>query len=361
MTDYKAKARKYAQQEGLDPYIFQRQIGAESGFNPHAGSPAGAQGIAQIMPGTAKSWGVDANNPDQALQAAARHMAAYVKKYGSYDKALRAYNAGEGAIGSSKGFSETNNYVKRILFNGRDPGVLGKPGSSSVPSVSNIASHASQRGASPGTSSDASGKMSVFDIIERYNDATQPTETNPLSPNGLDEQLQQSNQMLMDAINRQNQPQSSVASLGDTQEVPTIPGSRRGEVIIGSAANRAGAHMDKSIMNFLNDLSTHAGKVTVGTGTNHNQMTVDGNVSDHWDGHAADLPAPIDSRQGDLMAAHALVTAGIPWARAYEMAKKGGLFDVTPESGPYKGHRIQVIWKTNKGGNHHNHVHVGIR
>jgi hypothetical protein len=62
-----------------------------------------------------------------------------------------------------------------------------------------------------------------------------------------------------------------------------------------------------------------------------------------------------------MVAAHALQVAGVPWSQAVRMAQKGGVFNVTPKSGPYKGHRVQVLWKTMVGGNHHNHVHVGIR
>jgi hypothetical protein len=107
----RAKARKY----GLDPDVFERQIQQESGFNPRARSPAGAQGVAQIMPATARGWKVDPMDPKAALDAAARNMAGYVKRYGGYENALRAYNAGPGAIQKSRGYSETNNYVKTIL------------------------------------------------------------------------------------------------------------------------------------------------------------------------------------------------------------------------------------------------------
>jgi hypothetical protein len=115
VADWRQAARRAAKRHSLDPDIFERQINQESGFNPNARSPAGAQGIAQIMPGTAKGWGVDPLNPSQALDAAARNMAAYVRKYGSYENALRAYNAGPGNIKASRGFSETNNYVASIL------------------------------------------------------------------------------------------------------------------------------------------------------------------------------------------------------------------------------------------------------
>lgn len=115
MADYRAYARRRAQIYGLDPDVFEAQIGAESQFRRSARSPAGALGIAQIMPDTARGWGVDPMNPRAALDAAARNMATYVRKYGSVEAALRAYNAGPGAIEASKGYAETNAYVRKIL------------------------------------------------------------------------------------------------------------------------------------------------------------------------------------------------------------------------------------------------------
>jgi hypothetical protein len=114
MPDWRKRTREIAQEEGLDPDIFEAQIKQESGFNPAARSPAGATGIAQIMPDTARGWGVDPNDPEAALRAAARNMVRYVRKYG-VEGALRAYNAGEGAIEKSKNYKETNNYVNIIL------------------------------------------------------------------------------------------------------------------------------------------------------------------------------------------------------------------------------------------------------
>src|SRR5215203_5938491 len=112
---WRQRTRSYAKKYGLDPDIFEAQINAESSFNPNARSPAGAGGIAQIMPGTAKSWGVDPYDPDAALNAAAKNMANYKRKYGSYRVALAAYNAGEGAVAKYNGvppYAETRNYVK---------------------------------------------------------------------------------------------------------------------------------------------------------------------------------------------------------------------------------------------------------
>lgn len=114
MTDFRAIARAAAERHGIDPEIFVRQINAESGFNPRAGSPAGAQGIAQIMPATAKGWGVDPMDPVAALDASARAMSKYVRNYGGWKNALVAYNAGPGRVGKPM-YAETAAYVSRIL------------------------------------------------------------------------------------------------------------------------------------------------------------------------------------------------------------------------------------------------------
>jgi cell wall-associated NlpC family hydrolase len=120
MPNYRRVARRKARKYGINPRYFSRQIRQESGFNPHISSPAGAQGIAQIMPATARSWGVNPNHPRAALDAAARHMAQYLRAYhGSWSKALTAYNAGPGAVGGSLP-AETRNYIATILRGGPD-------------------------------------------------------------------------------------------------------------------------------------------------------------------------------------------------------------------------------------------------
>jgi len=117
--DLRAVARQAAVSAGLDPVIFDRQIEAESGFDPQATSPAGAVGIAQITPATARTWGVDPSDPVAALQVAAQQMAGYVNRYGgNYAMALAAYNAGPRAVerfGGVPPYAETQNYVRKIL------------------------------------------------------------------------------------------------------------------------------------------------------------------------------------------------------------------------------------------------------
>lgn len=121
-VNYVVMARRSAIRAGIKrPERFVRQIAAESGYNPCAGSPAGAQGIAQIMPATAASWKVDPFNPQQALDVAARKMAVYERQLGSYELALAAYNAGPGAVqryGGVPPYRETQNYIAKIMGRG---------------------------------------------------------------------------------------------------------------------------------------------------------------------------------------------------------------------------------------------------
>ena len=75
------------------------QLYAESGFNPFARSPAGAEGIAQFMPGTAAAIGLaDPFDPGAAIDAQAHLMRDLLGRFGSVPLALAAYNAGPGAV-----------------------------------------------------------------------------------------------------------------------------------------------------------------------------------------------------------------------------------------------------------------------
>lgn len=107
------------------------QLKAESDFDPRAVSSAGAQGIAQFMPGTAASVGLrDPFDPAQAIPAQARLMARLLRRFGSVPLALAAYNAGEGRVGACHcipPYPETQRYVARIvaLMRGYDDGADG--------------------------------------------------------------------------------------------------------------------------------------------------------------------------------------------------------------------------------------------
>ena len=101
ISPYIAIARQDAINAGIPPDLFVRQINRESGFDPNALSPSGAQGIAQFMPKTAASLGIDPWNPLAALKGAAQLMAHYSKMFDgtdTYAKALATYNAGLGTV-----------------------------------------------------------------------------------------------------------------------------------------------------------------------------------------------------------------------------------------------------------------------
>jgi hypothetical protein len=95
------------------------QLLAESNFNPFAISPAGARGIAQFMPGTAASYGLDDPfDPVAAIDAQAHLMSDLIRQLGSPELALAGYNAGPGAVEGCHcvpPYPETQAYVSRIL------------------------------------------------------------------------------------------------------------------------------------------------------------------------------------------------------------------------------------------------------
>lgn len=107
-----------AQKYNLNPMVITAQLKQESGFNPLAGSSAGACGIAQFIPSTAESFGIDPWNVEQAIDGQCRYMADLMNNFGNdYTLALAGYNAGGGAVqryGGIPPYSETQHYVKNI-------------------------------------------------------------------------------------------------------------------------------------------------------------------------------------------------------------------------------------------------------
>ena len=120
--DYRQAARDAARKYGIDPEMFLRLIQQESRFRPDVVSPKGAVGLGQLMPATAKELGVDPTDPMQNLEGSARYLSQQLKRFGSPELALAAYNAGPtrvARLGRVPNIAETQNYVKKILGEGQ--------------------------------------------------------------------------------------------------------------------------------------------------------------------------------------------------------------------------------------------------
>jgi soluble lytic murein transglycosylase-like protein len=121
-TKYSAEINAAATKYGIDPALLAGLVKQESGFNPNATSGAGAKGLTQLMPATAKALGVtDPSDPVQSLEGGAKYLKQMLDQFGGDEKlALAAYNAGPGAVkrfGGIPPYAETQNYVKNVLAN----------------------------------------------------------------------------------------------------------------------------------------------------------------------------------------------------------------------------------------------------
>jgi soluble lytic murein transglycosylase-like protein len=116
----KAIVAEVSAQNKLDADFIASVIAAESANNPHAVSPKGAQGLMQLMPGTASKLGVkDSFDPAENVDGGVRYLRQLLEQY-HFDvaKALAAYNAGPGRVQQYKGvppYRETHAYVARII------------------------------------------------------------------------------------------------------------------------------------------------------------------------------------------------------------------------------------------------------
>jgi hypothetical protein len=130
---YRDPILRSAARWNVPPALMAGQLMAESGFDPTAGSPAGAQGIAQFMPSTAAAYGLaNPYDPIAAIDAEAHLMSDLLRQFGSPELALAAYNAGRAPVEACHcipPYPETQAYVIRILA------LVGGAGAIAMPSL----------------------------------------------------------------------------------------------------------------------------------------------------------------------------------------------------------------------------------
>jgi hypothetical protein len=343
-----------ARANGIPVAGFLALINQESGFDPGAKSPAGALGIAQFMPNTAAGLRINPLDPTQALPASAKHLAALRRNLGSWDLALAGYNAGGGAVkkyGGVPPYRETQNYVSKLgpYFKG----AAGAPAlPASAPSAASADPQAQLQAAAPHVDARA-----LLSLLQRTSQATLKGQ----AP-GQDYMRALMGIISKARINPQAERMGSAAAeAGDhVHEAATTPRAYTGAIPLqpglspidngqwgGSKAKALGL----APFAFQNGLKVSSHK-------RDRQMTASGGVSDHYKGNAnayafdfgwgGASPTP----QADRAASAMVASLGGPknWGRT------GGNFVITRG-----GFRYQIIYRSNVGGNHYNHIHLGVR
>ncbi len=320
----------YASRYGVPVSLAKALIGQESGGRNNARSGAGAVGQMQIhLPSHPDVTAAQAMDPDFAWNYGFKLLSSHKKQFGSWRLALAAYNAGPGAVanGDWTSYKETVNYVRNILTKA---GVLkppGAPATSSAPRAGNV------------TQAPSPLEPSAAGLQHLAAGDYDPTER-------LEELLQQrlAGQAAGGAPRQSTPRVSGTAQPSEDfkwQDWVRVPKPR------GSTSKPA----QPEILQFVGQLGHMAGRpLDVWDNTTHSRTTVNGNESAHYTGRAADIPAT--GKELRRLGYLALRAAGMPEKEARRAQKTGGLFNVG---------RYQIIFATRIGGNHHNHLHTGLK
>lgn len=315
--------RKY----GVPVNVQQGLVKVESGGDPNAQSSAGARGLTQFMPGTAKGYGVQFGSSPGAQRSQILGAAHYLHDLGFSKNpklALSSYNAGPGNPGAA------GNYADKVLAaaGGGPLKIKASPGIGGF--------------GAPTTPSAAPQGPDLYGTLASLSKATDP------------DSLASSNYDFLQQLQMLSGPeQQSAGAVGAAaQGAAPMLGARVGsnnKLLKGHPLDRPGVPTGHAILNFAGQVaSVYGHPITLGTGTAHNQMSTSGLQSAHWTGDALDLPAV--GRQLIAMGQSALVAAGADPAWAGK--QNGGLYNIGGK---------QIIFNTQEGGDHTNHLHIGLR
>lgn len=339
-VNYKTEAVRIARKYKLPPSKFLALVGAESGWDVNAKSPVGALGLTQLMPGTARSLGVDPTDPLQALEGGARYLRQQLDEFGSMRLALAAYNAGPGAVrqhgNTVPPYAETVRYVNKIM-------------SATPTEYETATSHPNKQ-------------QTTIPVVA-------PPPADLLGKSSFDTTGQTTEQSAFDAlgrIGRGESPTHTLSDLVDTISAPA-PVTRQPAKVVpepGKVDQPADSSKAPASDAWGGSYSLAASLASIGKGLGlasvsekrDRKNTTSGNMSDHYSGnkdaYAFDLsngsnPTP----EMDAAAVAIAAQLGVKYDGRSPLV-------LTVKQ---NGYRIQVLYRTSTGGNHYNHVHVGVR
>ena len=323
--------RRAAKKHGVPFTLFRALVEQESGRDVKAKSSVGARGPAQVMPSTGPP----------TLEFGAKYLSQQKKAFGSWRLALAAYNAGPGAVqsGDWTSYGETTKYVRNILAKA---GALTSP--------NDVKTSVSPSGGMGGVKM-IKGVPQIDPLSASASSGLAALAQGGYNPSQQLGELQQ--------LEAQAAATPEVMPEGDHESTsPSRPSARpagdfdwREWVVVPQARGGPSPPHGEPILRFVGQIGQMAGrKLTPWDNTTHSLTTVNGTPSAHGHGNAADIPATgAELRELGYLALRA---AGMSEKRARAAQRRGGLYNV----GGY-----QIIFATKVGGNHYDHLHVGIR
>jgi hypothetical protein len=348
--NYQLEADKAADRYKIPRHIFRALVGAESSWVVDAKSPVGATGLTQLMPKTAAGLGVDPLDPIQNLDGGARYLRQQIDRFGSIRLGLAAYNAGPGNVekyGGVPPFKETQRYVAKIT--------------AAVPT------EAQAQKVKPNK------QQTVTRPLLSIPPPANLTDTSPLAGAGAADVAFEN----LGRIARGEDPSRSLAALVDSVAATPTPSRQSPAPVTPTpspspvnpeTATRPAGKPPKAVplkagggWGGSYGIAKGFADIAVGHGLTSTsekrakQKTTTGGVSDHFEGnelaYAFDLSNGVKTPEMDKAAVEIAARLGVKYD-----GKSPLVLTVRRN-----GYRIQVLYRTQVGGDHNDHIHLGVR